>query len=54
MKGFLGIATALAIAVSDVSAHYIFQQFSLGATKYPVYNYIRKNSNMNSPVTSMT
>jgi hypothetical protein len=53
MKGFLSIAAALSLAVSDVSAHYIFQQLSIGGTKYPVYQHIRKNANYNSPVECM-
>ncbi len=28
----------------------IFEQFSTGGTKFPVYQYIRKNYNYNSPV----
>jgi hypothetical protein len=45
---------ALSLAVGDVSAHYIFQQLSVGGTKYPVFQYIRKNSNYNSPVTDLS
>ena len=48
------IATSFAAAVALVqsaSAHYIFQQLSVGSTKYPVFQYIRQNSNYNSPVT---
>jgi hypothetical protein len=43
--------TALLAAASCANAHYIFQQFSAGSTKYPVYKYIRYNTNYNSPVT---
>ncbi len=53
MKGLLS-AAALSLAVSDVSAHYIFQQLTAGGTKYPVFQYIRQNSNYNSPVTDLT
>lgn len=53
MKGLLGVA-ALSLAVSDVSAHYIFQQLSTGGTKHPVFKYIRQNSNYNSPVTDLS
>lgn len=53
MRSFTTIA-ALSLAVSDVSAHYIFQQLSIGATKYPVFQYIRQNSDYNSPVTDLT
>lgn len=46
---------ALALSAADtVSAHYIFQQFSLGSKKFAVYEHIRKNSNYNSPVTSLS
>lgn len=48
MKGLLG-AAALSLAITEASAHYIFEQLSIGSTKYPVYEYIRKNSNYNSP-----
>ena len=52
MKTFATIA-ALSLAVSNVSAHYIFQQLSIGSTKYPVFKYIRQNSNFNQPVTDL-
>ncbi|KAH6630789.1 glycoside hydrolase family 61 protein [Chaetomium sp. MPI-SDFR-AT-0129] len=53
MKGLL-TAAALSLAVSDVSAHYIFEQLTTGGSKHAVYQYIRKNSNYNSPVTDLT
>ncbi|KAG7292003.1 hypothetical protein NEMBOFW57_002033 [Staphylotrichum longicolle] len=53
MKGFL-TAAALSLAVTDVSAHYIFQQLTVAGTKYPVNQYIRKNTNYNYPVTDLT
>ncbi|KAL2202486.1 hypothetical protein CC79DRAFT_1372655 [Sarocladium strictum] len=46
------LALALSLA-NSVSGHYIFQQLSVGSTKYPVFQYIRKNSNYNSPVTDL-
>lgn len=52
MKSFTTLAAALMVA-SSVSGHYIFQQLSTSATQYPVYQYIRKNSNYNSPVTDL-
>ena len=52
MKGLLS-AAALSLAVSDVSAHYIFQQLTTGSSKHDVFQYIRKNSNYNSPVTDL-
>ncbi|KAL2160966.1 hypothetical protein VTH06DRAFT_8678 [Thermothelomyces fergusii] len=53
MKGLLG-AAALSLAVSDVSAHYIFQQLTTGGVKHGVYQYIRRNTNYNSPVTDLS
>jgi hypothetical protein len=53
MKGLLSVA-AISLAVSDVSAHYIFQQLTTGGTKHDVFKYIRKNSNYNSPVTDLS
>lgn len=52
MKGFTGLAV-LSLAVSNVSAHYIFQQLSVGSTKHPVWKYIRQHTNYNSPVTDL-
>ena len=52
MKGLLG-AAALSLAVSEASAHYIFQQLTTPSGKHDVYQYIRKNSNYNSPVTDL-
>ena len=49
MKGLFSVA-ALALAVGDASAHYIFQQLTTGGVKHGVFQYIRKNSNYNSPV----
>jgi hypothetical protein len=45
---------ALMLAVSDVSAHYIFQQLAVGGVKNPVFKYIRQNTNYNSPVTDLS
>ncbi|KAK1764721.1 glycosyl hydrolase family 61-domain-containing protein [Phialemonium atrogriseum] len=53
MKNLLGLALVAALAVSDVSAHYIFQQLSHGSTQFPVNQYVRKNTNYNSPVTDL-
>jgi hypothetical protein len=47
------LAAVLALA-GNASGHYIFQQLSVGSTKYPVYEYIRKNTNYNSPVTDLS
>ena len=48
------LLTALTLGVADVSGHYIFQQLSLGTKKFAVYENIRKNTNQNSPVTSLS
>ncbi|KAI1855029.1 hypothetical protein JX265_012384 [Neoarthrinium moseri] len=53
MKNALQIIAAAALAFNSASAHYIFQQLSIASTKYDVYQYIRKNSNYNSPVTDL-
>ncbi|GAB1316298.1 hypothetical protein MFIFM68171_06508 [Madurella fahalii] len=53
MKVF-AIAAALSLAVTEVSGHYIFQQFGVGSQKFGVYEHIRKNNNYNSPVTSLS
>lgn len=53
MKIATSFAAVLALAQS-ASAHYIFQQLSVGSTKYPVFQYIRENSNYNSPVTGQS
>ncbi|KAK1447871.1 fungal cellulose binding domain-containing protein [Colletotrichum melonis] len=50
---FFTAAAVLSAAVSEVSGHYIFQQLSVGSTKYDVFQHIRKNTNYNSPVTDL-
>ncbi|OTA89379.1 glycoside hydrolase family 61 protein [Hypoxylon sp. CO27-5] len=54
MKNFANVAVAAALAAKGVSAHYIFQQLSVDATKYAPFEYIRQNTNYNSPVTDLT
>ncbi|OTA65765.1 lytic polysaccharide monooxygenase [Hypoxylon sp. EC38] len=54
MKNFSNVAVAAALAAKGVSAHYIFQQLSVDATKYAPFEYIRQNTNYNSPVTDLT
>lgn len=54
MKGVCGLIVALSLGVAEVSGHYIFQQLQLGSQKFAVYEHIRKNTNNNSPVTSLT
>ncbi|KAI1170113.1 glycoside hydrolase [Nemania sp. FL0916] len=52
MKGLATVAAISALA-NSVSAHYIFETLTAGSTKFDVYQYIRKNSNYNSPVTDL-
>ena len=52
MKGLL-TAAALSLAVSDVSAHYMFQQLTAGGSKHGLWQYIRQHTNYNSPVTDL-
>ncbi|KAK3682197.1 glycosyl hydrolase family 61-domain-containing protein [Podospora appendiculata] len=54
MKSVLGLVAALSLGVAEVSGHYIFQQLGVASTKFSVFEHIRKNSNYNSPVTSLT
>lgn len=53
MKTIISLAIATALAINQVSAHYIFQQLTVGSNKYDVFQYIRKNSNYNSPVVDL-
>lgn len=39
MKNAFSLVAATGLAISGASAHYIFEQFSLGSTQYPVYQY---------------
>ncbi|KAK3497368.1 glycosyl hydrolase family 61-domain-containing protein [Neurospora hispaniola] len=50
----LSVAAALSLAASEASAHYIFQQVGAGTSVNPVWKYIRKHTNYNSPVTDLT
>ncbi|KAI1773812.1 glycoside hydrolase family 61 protein [Hypoxylon cercidicola] len=52
MKNFASLAAA-ALAANGASAHYIFQQLSVGANEFGPFEYIRQNSNYNSPVTDL-
>ncbi|KAJ2968098.1 hypothetical protein NUW58_g10296 [Xylaria curta] len=54
MKSFASLVALSALAVNTVSAHYIFQQFTAGSTKFDTFQFIRKNSNYNSPVTDLS
>ncbi|KAM0334008.1 hypothetical protein ACHAQA_001028 [Verticillium albo-atrum] len=50
---FISFAAVVGLAVTNVSGHYIFQQFAVGSTKYGVYEGVRKNTNQNHPVTDL-
>ncbi|KAI1338119.1 glycoside hydrolase [Xylariaceae sp. FL0016] len=52
MKSLASILTA-ALAVRVGSAHYIFEILTAGSTQFDVYQYIRENTNGNSPVTDL-
>lgn len=52
MRASLSLIATLSLLAAECSGHYIFQQLSIGSTKYPVYQHIRRNTNYNSPVTS--
>ncbi len=47
MKFFSAVA---ALAAQGVSGHYIFQSLAAGTTPGSPYEYVRRNTNMNSPV----
>ncbi|KAK5625480.1 hypothetical protein RRF57_001196 [Xylaria bambusicola] len=39
MENFVNLAALLALAANSVSAHYIFQQFTAGSTKFDTFQY---------------
>ncbi|KAI5780297.1 family 61 glycoside hydrolase [Peziza echinospora] len=45
---------AAAVFTESAQAHYRFLKVIAGSTTYPEYQYIRKNTNANSPVTSVS
>jgi hypothetical protein len=53
MKSFVKAIAAAALAAQTVSGHYIFQALAKGAAKGTAYEFVRHNTNMNSPVTGM-
>lgn len=57
MRQLAQLFAVAALAVNSVTSHYIFQQFSAGSTKYPVWKYVRRNTNpawlQNGPVTDL-
>jgi len=54
MKSFASLIVGISALASQASCHYIFERFTHGGVEYPVYQYIRQNSNYNSPVTLLT
>ncbi|KAI0009895.1 glycoside hydrolase family 61 protein [Xylariaceae sp. FL0662B] len=53
MRGFVATIAAAALAAQGVSAHYIFQVLSKGTEKGTPYEFVRTNTNYNSPVTDL-
>jgi hypothetical protein len=54
MKLYIPVISGLLALSTRVSGHYIFERFTHGGVEYPVYQYIRENSNYNSPVIDLT
>ena len=54
MKYSFGAAAALSLLAGEASAHYIFQQISVGGIEYGVWEGVRQHTNGNSPVTGKT
>ncbi|KAL3423330.1 fungal cellulose binding domain-containing protein [Phlyctema vagabunda] len=48
------LATIVSLLASQASGHYIFQQLTHGGVTYSPFQYIRQNTNYNSPVTDLT
>ncbi|KAG4218162.1 hypothetical protein PC116_g33358 [Phytophthora cactorum] len=49
MKNFVNIAAAAALAANGASAHYIFQQLSVGSTQYAPFEYSTSHEEDSSP-----
>ncbi|RFU33477.1 lytic polysaccharide monooxygenase, partial [Scytalidium lignicola] len=54
MKTFTSLSLSLSALVSQTYGHYIFERFTYGGVEFPVYQYIRPNTNYNSPITDLT
>lgn len=50
MKNVVALVATAALAAQGASAHYIFQALAKGTAKGVVYEYVRRNTNYNSPV----
>ncbi|KAI1158455.1 glycoside hydrolase family 61 protein [Nemania serpens] len=53
MKNIVKIVVAAALATQSVSGHYIFQSLGKGTAKGTPYEFVRRNTNNNSPVTDL-
>lgn len=51
MKVLIKAIAAAALAAQSASGHYIFQALAKGNAKGTAYQFVRHNTNMNSPVT---
>ncbi|OTA96405.1 glycoside hydrolase family 61 protein [Hypoxylon sp. CO27-5] len=54
MKNILALVATAALAAQGATAHYIFQSLAKGAAKGVPYEYVRRNTNYNSPVTDLS
>ncbi|KAI1363732.1 glycoside hydrolase family 61 protein [Xylaria arbuscula] len=54
MKALVKIIAVAALAAQQVSGHYIFQALAKGSAKGTAYEFVRHNTNMNSPVTDLS
>ncbi|KAI0892331.1 glycoside hydrolase family 61 protein [Annulohypoxylon nitens] len=54
MKNVVALVATAALAAQGVSGHYIFQSLSKGAAKGTAYEFVRRNTNYNSPVTDLS
>ncbi|KAI1402016.1 glycoside hydrolase family 61 protein [Hypoxylon fuscum] len=53
MKNVVALVATAALAAQTASAHYIFQALAKGTAKGVAYEFVRRNSNYNSPVTDL-
>ncbi|KAI2625838.1 glycoside hydrolase family 61 protein [Hypoxylon sp. NC1633] len=53
MKNVVALVATVALAAQGASAHYIFQSLAKGTAKGAAYEFVRRNTNYNSPVTDL-
>ncbi|KAI1140441.1 glycoside hydrolase family 61 protein [Hypoxylon sp. FL0543] len=53
MKNLVALVATAALAAQGTNAHYIFQSLAKGTAKGVPYEYVRRNTNYNSPVTDL-